>query len=74
VYLSDAERDKLDALLGHDGTEPPPDPRDDRGSSRASDIPELRMFVLFRAALNGRLADEAGTTSDAGSEPAPPRR
>jgi len=74
VYLSDAERDKLDALLGRDGTEQPPDARDDRGSSRASDIPELRLFVLFRAALNGRLADEAGTTSDAGRVPTRPRR
>jgi hypothetical protein len=73
VYLSDAERHKLDALLRGDpdlldavespaaaAARPPGAPAGQR-SSRAADMPELRLFVLFRAGFNGRDEGDVAT-------------
>jgi len=72
VYLSDAERQKLDALLGGDpadleevadadaaaaSTDGPPEALVDRRSPQAVDIPELRLFVLLRAGVGRRSGD-----------------
>jgi hypothetical protein len=75
VDLTDAEREKLDVLLGGDaaagddvaaanGASATPsgaaEALVDPSSSRVADIPELRLFVLLRAGLGGGGPDGDG--------------